>query len=143
MFRAIALSLIALALSSCATVQYTTEFRMNAAAQYHAGGKFFRAWQHRDPSQHTILLTGGVGQAARSGLVSGLTMGLVTGNSPYEQWNAGAHWLVDQTPCQVQNLRPIDQTTTWAFDYSCPEGFDMQAFLAEHRDQLLRGGTVR
>lgn len=137
--KALAIAAACIALSGCATVQYAGEFQNDAVAQFHAAGKYFRAWPHRDPRRNTILLTGGVGQAAMSGFQQGLTFGLVTGNSSYEQWSAGAHWLVDPVGCEVENLRPIDQTTTWAFEYRCPADVDLRAVLLAHRAELLQG----
>lgn len=127
--------LATLLLGGCETVRYSMEFEQRPVAEYHAVGKFFRVFIH--PRQDTLLIEGGWGQALSTGLVSGATLGLVTGNSAYQQWSAGAHWLVDPVGCEVRELHPVDQATTWAFDFHCPPGVDLRRLLVEHHDGLM------
>lgn len=111
-----------------------------ADARYEAGGKTFSVWIH--PTEPTIMLQSTWGSAAASGAVEGATLGVANVDSSYATWMAGARALTEPAGCEVQHLRPLDQSIMWEFDYVCPEGVDLRALIMSQRAALRQGARL-
>lgn len=138
MFRAIVLSVGAVAVCGCASMSRALSYGSDFAdARFEAAGKSFAVWVH--PTESTVMIQGDTGSAVSAGLVEGLTFGAGGVDPAYRTWAAGAAAFVSPIGCEARDLRPLDQDIMWEFDFVCPEGVDLRALAAAQRDGLRRG----
>lgn len=132
------LALSAVLLTGCATsgrlMSYGTEL---ADAKFTSDGRGYSAWVH--PKDPTILLERPMGVSVGKGFVSGLTVGLISGDAPYATWESAFKKFVEPTGCKVDRITALDPKMAWEGDYTCPPGVELRALVSAQREALRAG----
>lgn len=125
-------------LAGCSNMSRTASYGTGwADAIYGVYGKRIEMYAHERDS--TLLLQVSLGRAIGQGFIQAATLGLADDGPSFATWKAAAEWIVEPVGCEVVELKPLMQATTWEVRYRCPAGTDLRAMITAQREQLRRG----
>jgi hypothetical protein len=129
----------ALALSACASTQRTLSYDAGMPdADVHVGDQRFQVWFH-DRDQ-TVLVVRGDTQALGLLLAQNMTVYANDRTLGILWWGAAANAVLTQFGCYGTEVTGADQMRE--IEYTCREPVDVNAQVAQRRDEWRRGVRV-